>query len=176
PIRMPPPADTNTARSVPTGVAARAPAESTPSAAPQPTATPIQYQLPMSPVSLGDAGLQPVDHRQPELRRSCPVHDSMVDSDRDVTQVPADDLTATHNWARSDPADAQDPDLRVVDDRRLEEAAELSRARDREGRAPQLFRLQTPRACCLGESRDVLRDLVDRPRPAFPHNPDPQPF
>ena len=46
-----------------------------------------------------------------------------------------DDLAVPNDRPRRNAADAQDRDLRVVDDRRLEQPGELARARDGERRA-----------------------------------------
>ena len=60
-----------------------------------------------------------------------------------------------------DAADAQDRDLGVVDDRRLEEPGELARARDRERRASKLVGCERSGASPLGERRDLRAELVD---------------
>ena len=61
-----------------------------------------------------------------------------------------------------DPADAEDRDLRMVDDRRLEEAGELAGARHGERRAAELVGRERAGAGGLGEARDLGGELVDR--------------
>ena len=65
--------------------------------------------------------------------------------------------------ARSaDAPDAEDRDLGVIHDRRLEEARELPGARDREGRAPELARIERPGTRTLREPADLGIDLLHR--------------
>ncbi len=76
---------------------ASAPAHRTPRAAPSPTASPIQYQLTHYRLSLGDTGLEAVDHLEAELRGARPVHHTVVEGDRDVADLAHRDLAVTHD-------------------------------------------------------------------------------
>ena len=78
---------------------------------------------------------------EPERGGAGAVDDTVVERDRDGADRPDDDLAVADDGPRSDPTDAEDRDLRVVDDRRLEEARELARAGDGEGRAAELLGL-----------------------------------
>ena len=68
---------------------------------------------------------------------------------------PTDDFAVANDGARRDAADAEDRDLRVVDDRRLEEPGELPRARDRERRATHLVRRDRARPAPASASRSI---------------------
>src|SRR5918993_1574051 len=80
------------------------------------------------------------ENGEPELRRPGAVDHAVVERERHVADGPHDDLSVPDDRAVSDPAEAEDRDLRMVHDRRLEQPGELPRARDREGRAAQLLR------------------------------------
>src|SRR3954447_16691918 len=113
--------------------------------------------------SLSLAALEPADHRKPELGRTGAVDDAMVERERDVGDAAHDDLAGAGDRAVGDPTDAQDRDLGMVDERRLEEPGELARARDGEGRAAEVLRLKRSGPCFLGEALHIARELVDRP-------------
>ena len=78
--------------------------------------------------------MEALDHGEPELGGAGAVHDAVVERDGDVADLPHGDLAVAHDGPRGDPADAEDADLGVVDDRRLEEAAEPAGTRDGKGR------------------------------------------
>jgi hypothetical protein len=99
--------------------------------------------------------LQSIDDGQAELGRARAVHHTMVECDGDVADLCDDYLAVTRHWARTDSTHAQDGDLGVIDDRCLQEAAELTGARDGERRAPQLFRCERAGTRRLGEALDV---------------------
>ena len=82
--------------------------------------------------------------------------------DRIVQQI--DKHTGLPLWV-VEVIDAQDSDLRVVHDRRLEEARELAGARDREARAAELLRLQLAGAGRVGEPLHVVAQLLGLRRP-----------
>ena len=101
------------------------------------------------------------DHGEAERRRTRAVDDAMVEGDREGSGAPHDDLTLADDRARCDPADAQDRDLRMVDDRGLEEAGELAGARHRERRAAELLCRKRSRPRSLCERGDFGPELVD---------------
>ena len=78
-----------------------------------------------APVS---ALFEPADDVEPELGRARAVDDPVVEGQREVADLRRDDGAVAHDRARADAADAQDRDLGMVDDRRLEEAPELAGA------------------------------------------------
>ena len=79
------------------------------------------------------AGGELLDHRQRELGRACAVDHAVVECRRDVADLADDDLSATHDRAGCDPVDPEDRNLRVIDERRDDHAAELPCGGDREG-------------------------------------------
>ena len=85
----------------------------------------------------------------------------MVERDRDRADRARLDLAVADDRALGDAADAEDRDLRVVDDRRRQQAAELAGARDGEGRVAQLLGLERAGAGRLGETRHLVRQLVE---------------
>src|SRR5262245_14989833 len=136
PIPIPAATASNPARATrtpvrPSGISAPI---ATPAPVPRPAATPIQYQEPMR-MSLG--GFEPPDHGQTELGRARAVDDTVVEGDRNRPCGPHGDLSVTDDRPQRDPPHAEDRDLGVVDDGRVEETAELPGARDGEGRAAQ---------------------------------------
>ena len=88
--------------------------------------------------------LEPRDDREPERGSAGAVDDAVVERDGDRPRASHDDFAVADDRSRRDAADAEDRDLGVVHDRRLEEARELPGARDREGRAPELTRSSVP--------------------------------
>src|SRR5580765_8926658 len=90
----------------------------------------------------------------------------MVEGDRDVTGPGRRELAVADDRAFCDPTDAENRDLGVVDDRRLEQPGELARARDRERRAAELLRLEGACPGGLSEALDLLGELADRGRVA----------
>ena len=107
------------------------------------------------------ASLEPADHGEAELGGARAVDDAVVERDGDRAHRPDDDLAVAHDRALGDPADAEDRHLRVVDDRRREEAAELAGARDRERRAAELLRRERAGARGLGQPLDLGGELLD---------------
>ena len=87
----------------------------------------------------------------------------MVEGDRDVADVADDDLPVANDGARADPVDPEDSDLGVVDERSDEDAAELAGARDGEGAAAELLRLQGAGSGRVGEARGLGGELLERP-------------
>src|SRR6266566_875727 len=75
--------------------------------------------------------LEPADDGEPELGRAGAVDDAMVERDGHVADLRRDDLAVSHDRPRPDASDAENRDLGVIDDGRLQEAAELARARHR---------------------------------------------
>jgi len=96
----------------------------------------------------------------------------VVERHRDRPGPSNDNLTVPHDRPRSDTADAENRHLRVVDDRRGEEAGELPRARHGEGRAANLLGLQRALACAVGKTSDLRVDLLHRLRVAAPDHRD----
>src|SRR5205823_12358591 len=78
----------------------------------------------------------------------------------------------THDGALGYAADAENGDLRVVDDRGREQAAELPGARDGERRSAQLLRLERARARGIGQALDLAGELVDVAPVAVAHDRD----
>src|SRR5581483_4888287 len=107
---------------------------------------------------------QLTDHGERELGGARAVDDAMVERHRDVPDRPHYDLTVAHDRSLGDPVHAEDRDLRVVHERRHEDAAELAGARHREGRTAQLGGLERSGARTLGEAIDLAAQLVDRTR------------
>ena len=85
---------------------------------------------------------QAPDHIHTECARPGAVDDPMVEGDGDVPHLAHDDLAVPGHGARPDAVQPQDRDLRMVDQRRHEDAAEPAGARDREGRVAQLVGLE----------------------------------
>ena len=85
----------------------------------------------------------------------------MVEGERDGSAASNDDRVVPDDRPRRHSTDAQDRNLRVVDDGRLEEPGELARARHRERRPAQLFGRERTRASALGEVGDLGGELVD---------------
>ncbi len=81
-----------------------------------------------------------------------------------------DDLAFVDNRSRRDASDAEDRDLRVVDDRRLKEPSELARARHRERGVAELHRLESSIARSCREPVELGTDLVDGPGVSFTHD------
>src|SRR5215218_4858336 len=81
--------------------------------------------------------LEPADDGEPELRRALPVDHAVVERDREVAHAADRHFAVAHDRPLGDAMDAEDPDLRRVDQRRDDEAGELPRARDRERAAAQ---------------------------------------
>src|SRR5882672_912414 len=74
-----------------------------------------------------------------EARGVVAVDDAVVDGDREVHEVANDDRAVSHGGPLRDLVHAEDRDLGVIDDGRGQQAAELTEARDREGRARELL-------------------------------------
>ncbi len=104
------------------------------------------------------------DDGEPELGGSRAVDDPVVERERDVADLRDSELALADDGSRRNSPDAEDRDLGVVDDRCLEEAGELARARDGEGRAAQLLRLERAGAGAFGQAGDFRGELVDRRR------------
>src|SRR6478672_9655900 len=180
---------TPTPAAAPISIATRAPGlvrASQPAAAsatptPMPAATPIRYhshirasvgavpgvsecerrpRLELSAL-LRPAELEAADHRETELGRSSAVDNPVVEGDGDRARRAGDDLAAAGDGTLGDAADAEDPDLGVVDDGRRQESAQLAGARDGEGRAAELLGLELVGSRGLGEPGDLVRQLVD---------------
>src|SRR5438552_6746239 len=96
----------------------------------------------------------------------------MVERDGHVAHRSRDDLAVAHDGPLRDPADAEDGDLRIVDDRRLQHSRELAGARDRERRSAQLIWLQRTIARSVGEPLDLGLKLVDGPGATVAHDRD----
>src|SRR5215218_6731334 len=172
-----PPAASTTTAAIPARETPRIAANSTPSATPRPTKTPTVYQPPMQP-SLGrgvGAALEPRDNGEPELGRALPVDHAVVEGDRDVPHPADHDLALAHDRTLADPMHAEDPHLRRIDQRRHQDPGELARARDREGAAAELLRLQAALARRLGETRHLSLELLERGRIAVAHDRNDQP-
>src|SRR4249919_1152237 len=69
---------------------------------------------------------EPADHGQAELGCAGAVDHAVVERERHVAGLRDRELAAPDNRALGDPADAEDRDLGVVDDGRLEQAGELA--------------------------------------------------
>src|SRR3954469_10250382 len=108
------------------------------------------------------ASLQSANDVEAELGRPRTVDDTVVERDRDVPDACRNDSAVAHHRAIADPADAQNRDFGMIDDRRLQQAAELAGARDRERRAAQLLRRELSRACALSQAPYFHAELVDR--------------
>ena len=106
--------------------------------------------------------LEPRDHREPEVGGALAVDDAVVERDGDVPHPADDDLAVADDRPLLDAVDAEDRDLRVVDERRHEQAGGLARARDRERAAAQLLRFQRPGVRGLGEAPHLGVELVER--------------
>ena len=123
--------------------------------------TPISYQSPISVNQCTDCrSRRPITSRQ-NAPCTDAVDDAVVERDRHVPHLANDDLTVADDGARPDAMEPEDRDLRVVDQRRHEQAAEASGARDREGRIAQVVGMERARACAIGESPDLGIDLGD---------------
>src|SRR6266566_7344117 len=164
PTAIPTAAPIRIASSAPGRVLASQPAATTAMPAPIPAATPIRYDSHIrSSVVLESwlpAGLEATDHGEAELGRPRAVDDAMVEGNRDRSGRAGDDLAVADDRPLGDAADAEDPDLGVVDDRRRQQAAELPCARDGEGRAAELLGLELVVARRLREAGDLVRELV----------------
>src|ERR671931_622520 len=90
----------------------------------------------------GLAGLQPTNDVEPEGGGAGAVNHAVVERDRDVADRRGSHPAVADDRPLGDPAHAQDGDLGVVHDRRLEEAGDLARARHRERGAAQLLGCQ----------------------------------
>ena len=123
----------------------------------------VSHAYPCRRVQCTDGpALQPPNHVDAEGSGAGAVDDAVVEGDRDVPHLAHDDLAVSHDRARPDAVKPEDRDLRVVDQRRHEEAAELAGARDRERRVAQLVGLERAGARTLGEPVDLGVDLGDR--------------
>src|SRR5512132_1238987 len=121
---------------------------------------------------LSPSPFQAADDPQPELGGARAVDDSVIEGQRDVADRPHRDLAVADNGSLCNPTDADDRDLRVVDDRRLEEARELARAGDRERRALQLLGLQCPGAGAVRKPSNFGVELLERTRIAGAYHGD----
>src|SRR5512132_3414551 len=180
PTAIPPAAPIKIASSAPGRVLASQAAAMTATPAPMPAATPIRYHSHIrSSVVLESwlpAGLEAADHREAELGCPCAVDDAVVEGDRDRSGRAGDDLAAPDDRPLGDSADAEDPDLGVVDDRGRQQAAELAGARDGERRASELLGLELVVARRFGEPCDLVRQLVDGARVAVADDRDDEPL
>src|SRR5437667_312181 len=180
PTAIPPAAPIRIASSAPGRVLASQAAAMTATPAPIPAATPIRYHSHIrSSVVLESwlpAGLEAADHRQAELGRSRAVDHAMVEGDRDRSGRASDDLAAPDDRPLGDSADAEDPDLGVVDDRGRQQAAELAGARDGERRASELLGFELVGARRFGEPCDLVSQLVDGARVAVADDRDDEPL
>ena len=77
-----------------------------------------------------------------------------------------DDLAVPNDRAVLDAVDAEDRNLRIVQERRDEEAGRATGARHRERAAAQLLGSERARAGGLREPADVGVEVVERPRVA----------
>src|SRR6266566_735394 len=180
PTAIPPAAPIRIASSAPGRVLASQAAATTATPAPIPAATPIRYHSHIrSSVVLESwlpAGLEAADHCEAELGRPCPVDHAVVEGDRDRSGRSSDDLAVPDDRTLGDSADAEDPDLGVVDDRGRQQAAELAGARDGERRASELLGLELVGARRFGEPCDLVRQLVDGARVAVADDRDDEPL
>ena len=80
-----------------------------------------------------------------------PVHQAVVEGQREVAHGPDGDGVVAHHRPLLDGPDPEDGHLRLVDDRRAEEAAEDAGVRDGEGPALHLLDLELLRARAVGE-------------------------
>ena len=115
-----------------------------------------------APLQCTDRPLEAADHIEAERPCTHAVDDAMVEGDRHVPHLADDDLAVPHDRPRPDPVEPENRDLRMVDQRRHEEAAELSGARDGEGRVAQVVGMQRAGPRPIGESSDLGIDLGDR--------------
>src|SRR6266566_1209199 len=180
PTAIPPAAPIRIASSATGRVLASQAAAMTATPAPIPAATPIRYHSHIrSSVVLESwlpAGLEAADHREAELGRPRPVDDAVVEGHRDRSGRAGDDLAAPNGRPLRDSADAEDPDLGVVDDRGRQQAAELAGASDGERRASELLGLELVGARRFGEPCDLVRQLVDGARVAVADDRDDEPL
>ena len=96
----------------------------------------------------------------------------MVEGDGHVPELADDELPVANRGPRRDPVEAEDPDLRMVDERGDDEAAEPARAGDGERGATELLRRQGAGARRVGQAGHVLRELVDGAAVAAAHDGD----
>ena len=109
-----------------------------------------------------NVALEPRDDGEPELRRAGAVDHAVVERHADRPRAPDDDLAVAYDGPVTDAADGENRDLRVVDDRRREQPAELAGARDGERRAAELLRCQFARSPALRQLRQLFVDLIRR--------------
>src|SRR5438132_1131163 len=114
-------------------------------------------------------------HDRHELVSYGAIDDSMVVAEREIRHRPDRDRIVEYDGPLLDVADAQDRDLRLVDDGHPEERAEHAGVGDREGSAGDLLRLQllaARAACQVGDGTaqaeqvafvGVLDDRNDQP-------------
>ena len=99
-------------------------------------------------------------HPNEEQHRLLAVDDAVVVRQRDVHHRPDLDLAVDRDRAVLDLVQAEDADLRVVDDRRRDERAEHAAVGDRERAAGEVVHRQLAVARLLRDGDDVAR----RPR------------
>ena len=88
-----------------------------------------------------------------------PVDDAVVERERQVDHVRRPDVAGgVEDRPLDDLADAQDADLRMVDDRRRDQAADVADRRDGEGAAAQVVELRLAGAGLGAEPLDLAGD------------------
>src|SRR6478735_8019035 len=96
-------------------------------------------------------------HAPDELGGLIAIDNAMVERGRQVHHHAWNELTVPPYRADRHPVDADDRELRPVDDRRRCDAAELAETRDGDGRAAQLFPLRTALPRRIGKPLDLRR-------------------
>src|ERR1051326_3376041 len=94
-----------------------------------------------------------------KLGRLPAIDDAVIEGGGEIHHLADRDLPVTHDRALGDAVDADDRDLRIIDDRRRGETAERAETRHRDGRARYLLAAGLAAARDFGEAGNLCRGL-----------------